>query len=124
MVGDQVMVILSNPRLVQELLDHRTATTSDRPPVHILDVISHGLVVPMMRYGLYPSKTYLLQFCLHEIPGELWKDFRRVLREILSREACARHLPIQRAEATQLMYDLLKQPEVRLILPHRYGLQT
>lgn len=30
----------------------------------------------------------------------------------LTKEACSRHAPIMRAEATQLMYDLLKQPEV------------
>lgn len=29
----------------------------------------------------------------------------------LTKEACNRHAPIMRAEATQLMYDLLKQPE-------------
>lgn len=30
----------------------------------------------------------------------------------LTKEACNRHAPIMRAEATQLMYDFLKQPEV------------
>lgn len=30
----------------------------------------------------------------------------------LSKEACAKHLPIQKAEAIQLVYDVLKRPQV------------
>lgn len=32
---------------------------------------------------------------------------------ILTPQACTDHLPIQLAEASQLLYDLLKTPEVR-----------
>lgn len=62
MVGDQVMVILSNARLVQQLLDQRTATTSDRPTMHVIDAIAGGLNVPLMRYGMTSLQCNILEF--------------------------------------------------------------
>ena len=53
-VGNQTMVVLNTPQLVQQLLDQRTATTSDRPTLYIIDVITGGLNVPLMRYGVSP----------------------------------------------------------------------
>lgn len=44
--------------------------------------------------------------------GPLWKTMRRAAHDILSRDACMKHLPIQRAEAVKLMYDLLERPKV------------
>lgn len=37
---------------------------------------------------------------------------RKGIQLFLTKEACARHMPIQRAEGIQLLYDILKQPEV------------
>lgn len=42
----------------------------------------------------------------------MYKNMRRSMSQLLSREACSEHLQIQQAEASQLMYDLLKAPEV------------
>lgn len=41
---------------------------------------------------------------------------RRAMQMFLTRGALERYLPIQRAEAVQLMYDILKQPEVSIVL--------
>ncbi|KAH8093929.1 cytochrome P450 [Cristinia sonorae] len=90
-IGDQTM-ILNTPRLVHLLLDQRTAATADRPPIFLVQYIN-PYNVPLMRHG------------------PMWKEYRRVFREILSREACVAHMPLQHAEASQLMYDLLKEPE-------------
>lgn len=46
------------------------------------------------------------------LAGPTWKAMRRAARDILSHEACMKHLPIQHAEAGQLMYDLLEHPKV------------
>lgn len=37
---------------------------------------------------------------------------RKAIHQFLSRPACVRHIPIQEAEATQFMYELLEDPEV------------
>ena len=37
---------------------------------------------------------------------------RKAMQLFLTRDALERYIPIQKAEATQLMYDILKQPEV------------
>ncbi|CAE6487691.1 unnamed protein product [Rhizoctonia solani] len=42
---------------------------------------------------------------------EDWRTLRRASHAILTQQACAGHLPIQRAEATQLLHDCLTTPE-------------
>ena len=39
------------------------------------------------------------------------------MQTLLSKDACKHHLPIHKAEATQLMHDLLTQPEVNTDYP-------
>lgn len=110
------MVVLNTPQLVQQLLDQRTVTTSDRPTLYIIDVITGGLNVPLMRYGKSSWQRKSLAYATSGLPGQLWKDYRRALRDLLSHEACQNHQRVQHAEATQLSYDLYKAPQVRAIL--------
>lgn len=44
---------------------------------------------------------------------ETWKKLRRAAHLILTPQKCLDHLPIQQAEATQLMSDLVHEPTVR-----------
>ncbi|KAI0077958.1 cytochrome P450 [Panus rudis PR-1116 ss-1] len=92
-ISSDNLIILTSPRLVRDLLDKRNATTADRPPMRLVDMVTSGLHVAFARHG--PT----------------WKSLRRTLQQLVTGEACARHLPLQRAEATQLMYDMLKEPE-------------
>jgi hypothetical protein len=46
----------------------------------------------------------------------VWRVLRKTAHVILTPQASEQHLPIQKAEATQLMYDILNDPEVRLYL--------
>lgn len=41
-----------------------------------------------------------------------WRKDRQRQHDILNKEACERHWVIQRAEAVQLLWDLLHEPEV------------
>ncbi|ELU41976.1 cytochrome P450 oxidoreductase, putative [Rhizoctonia solani AG-1 IA] len=43
--------------------------------------------------------------------AEDWRTLRRASHAILTQQACAGHLPIQRAEAAQLLHDCLTTPE-------------
>ncbi|KAI0082001.1 cytochrome P450 [Panus rudis PR-1116 ss-1] len=87
------MVVLTSPRIVKEVLDLRGSSTADRPDTHIGSIVTGGLDITIAHHG--PA----------------WKKMRRALHDVLTKEACMNHLPIQRAEATQLMYDLLVTPE-------------
>ena len=44
--------------------------------------------------------------------GPTWRMQRKAIHTFLSRPACIRHIPIQEAEATQFMYELLEDPKV------------
>ncbi|KAL4248918.1 cytochrome P450 family protein [Abortiporus biennis] len=92
-IANGTAIVVNSPRLVREIFDKRSANTSDRPPMHFVSVVTDGLNVALARYG--PT----------------WRTLRRAMQQFLSREACERHFPIQQAEATQLMYDMLKAPD-------------
>ncbi|CAL1706615.1 unnamed protein product [Somion occarium] len=101
-IGTGTAVVLSSPKAVRELLDLRGATTSDRPPIHAIELVSRGYELPLSRYG------------------PLWRTLRRAAHDMLTKEACMQHLPIQRAEACQVMYDFLEHPEQFYTHIHRY----
>ena len=49
--------------------------------------------------------------------GPVWKSLRRAAHEVMTPEACEHHLPIQAAEASQLMFDILMNPKVEIGKP-------
>ena len=57
-----------------------------------------------------------VQHCIHVClcTDDVWRKLRKGAHTILTPQAAARHLPIQYAEATQLMYELMNEPEVCL----------
>lgn len=96
-MGTSTAVVLSNPRVVHKLLHLRSSTTSDRPSIHFNDITSGGLNLVLAPYN------------------NTWRSMRQVVKDMLSHDACMNHLPTQRAEATQLMHDLLVGPAVLTI---------
>ncbi|KAJ7202055.1 cytochrome P450 [Mycena pura] len=94
-LGPGTAIVLTDAAAVKELMDKRSATTVDRPPMHIADVVAGGLNMVLARYT------------------ENWRTLRRTSHAILTPQASARHLPIQQAEATQLLHDILRRPQAR-----------
>ena len=41
-----------------------------------------------------------------------WRRARTMVQKGLTKEACSSHMPLLQAEAAQLMFDFLKDPEV------------
>ncbi|KAJ7445958.1 cytochrome P450 [Mycena galericulata] len=87
------VVVLTDAATVKEIMDKRSATTSDRPSIHMADLVTGGLHLALMHYG------------------DTWRTLRRAAHAILTPQATARHLPIQQAEATQLLHDILCTPQ-------------
>ena len=53
---------------------------------------------------------------MHGILGDAWRTNRRAAHEILTPNACESYLPIQYAEASQMMYEFLTKPQVNFSL--------
>ncbi|KAL0954810.1 hypothetical protein HGRIS_003756 [Hohenbuehelia grisea] len=92
-IGPGTAVVLSSMAAVKELMERRSGSTADRPFNHMADAVAGGLNMVLAPYG------------------EDWRVLRKAAHTILTPQASDRHLPIQKAEAYQLLYDLLVQPE-------------
>ncbi|KAJ6594846.1 cytochrome P450 [Mycena capillaripes] len=92
-LGPKTAVVLTDAAAVRELMDRRSASTADRPSLHIPHVITGGL------HMIFTHSTWAA-----------WKTLRRTAATILTSQATDRHLPIQRAEATQLLHNFLHSP--------------
>ncbi|KAL0576523.1 hypothetical protein V5O48_005443 [Marasmius crinis-equi] len=92
-LGPKTMVVVSGIHANKELLDKRTATTADRPDSYMVDTITDGM---HLAFGHYT---------------EDWKKLRKASAAILSPGAVVAHIPIQMAESTQLLYDLIQTPK-------------
>ncbi|KAJ6449331.1 cytochrome P450 [Mycena sanguinolenta] len=92
-VGSGTAVVLTDPAAVKELMDKRSGSTVERPPSHLVDLVTGGLNMAFAHYT------------------ENWRTLRRTAHAILTPQASARHIPIQQAEASQLLYDILRHPQ-------------
>jgi len=92
-IGPGTAVVISSMAAVKELMERRSGNTADRPPNHMVDAITGGLNMVLARYT------------------DEWRILRRTAHAILTPQASMQHLPIQKAEATQLLHDLLIAPE-------------
>ncbi|KAL4253507.1 cytochrome P450 family protein [Abortiporus biennis] len=92
-LGSNTAIVLNSPKMIREFLETNSANTSDRPDWYVPEYTTDGYSLVFARYG------------------STWRNLRRAVHDILTKEACTRHLPIQRAESTQLLYDILKEPE-------------
>ena len=77
-----------------------------------MDLIFEQKELALSRYGMkLPCDLWL--FLAIRFSGPYWRNMRRAAHRILGKEASLNHLPIQHAEATLLMHDLLVDPKVR-----------
>ncbi|KAF8130948.1 cytochrome P450 [Mycena galopus ATCC 62051] len=92
-VGPHTVIVLTDAEAVKELMDRRSETTADRPSLHVGDRTTGGLHMVLA----HPTQT--------------WKTLRKTAAAILTPQVTTRHLPIQRAEAVQLLHDILHSPQ-------------
>ncbi|KAF5637612.1 oxidoreductase [Fusarium tjaetaba] len=104
-LGPQNVVILNDYKHVQELFDKRGSIYSDRPPSHIANDI------------MFTNNTHIL-FVAY---GDSWRKLRKTLQGLLNIKAVDRLLPIQNAEATQMMHQLLHSPDAWYDHVRRYS---
>ncbi|KAH7106330.1 cytochrome P450 [Auriculariales sp. MPI-PUGE-AT-0066] len=94
-MAGETTIVLTSIESVRELMDRRSATTVDRPSNFVADRTT-SLAGLNMAYARY---------------GESWRCMRRSTHTILTSQSSTEHLHIQEAEAAQLLYDILNEPE-------------
>ncbi|KAJ7359859.1 cytochrome P450, partial [Mycena albidolilacea] len=102
-IGNDTVVVLTDVAAVKELLDRRSSTTADRPPCYIWQSLAFNC-----------SQLFIVELITLSAPA--WKTQRRAAAANLTPQATSKHLPIQRAEATQLLHDILHSPQVCIII--------
>ncbi|KAK7052024.1 putative cytochrome P450 [Favolaschia claudopus] len=92
-IGPGTAVVLTDVAAVKELMEKRSGSTADRPSMYVAELVTGGLQMALARYS------------------DKWRILRRTAHAILTPQASLRHIPIQRAEAIQLLHDLRHHPE-------------
>ncbi|KAL1745665.1 cytochrome P450 [Schizophyllum fasciatum] len=108
-VGPSTSIVLSSPAAIREVLDKHSARTSDRPPNTVADVSSFRM--PKSCPGVL---TRLL-------PADRWRQLRKGAQTLLAPSVVKDYLPLQEAESTQLLFDILNTPENFYRQIHRFS---
>ncbi|KAH9851712.1 cytochrome P450 [Lenzites betulinus] len=102
-IGKRVLV-LGSPGLVLDLLEKRTANTSDRPPSPLIHLAGHGYNFAFMPYGSF------------------WRRHRRAFWQQFHPVASEKYRPIQRAYARDSLAKLLEMPtELRQLIRYNFS---
>lgn len=90
---------------MKELVDKKSAKFSNRPPSYLTDVlITGGDHLLVMQYG------------------QLWRTFRKLVHQHFMESMVEKsHLPVQNAEAVQMLRDFCVRPDQHMLHPKRYS---
>ncbi|THV01069.1 cytochrome P450 [Dendrothele bispora CBS 962.96] len=102
-LGPETAVVVTSMKAIKELMDQQSGLTCDRPKHYMSDVMYKQLYAASMRYN------------------ENWRLLRKSMHSILTPNGAVEHQPIQAAESTQLIYDLLHSPDDLFTHLRRYS---
>ncbi|ESK85923.1 cytochrome p450 [Moniliophthora roreri MCA 2997] len=92
-ISSGTVIVISGMEAASELMDKRSAATADRPKLHMVKRVTDNLNMGLCHYS------------------DTWRALRKAAHTILTPAAAENHLPIQRAEAIQVLYDLIQNPD-------------
>ena len=104
-LGPGTAIVLTDRRLVRELLDKRGGIYSDRPTSHVIqNLVTNGDYVLTMDYN------------------SDWRKMRKLIHQEFTESMCEKeHITLQNAEATQMMRDFVTEPENYMLHPKRFS---
>jgi cytochrome P450 len=103
-LGTGTAVVITDRRLVKQLVDKKSALYSQRPKSYVADLISSGDHILLMQHG------------------QQWRSTRKLLHtSLMERVVDDQHLPVQEAEARQMIHDYLLKPEDHMLHPKRFS---
>ncbi|KAH6648012.1 cytochrome P450 [Truncatella angustata] len=94
-IGSQNFVVLNSYKHVKALFDQRGSIYSSRPNTYIANEV------------VCPNEIHLLLLPY----GAEWRKQRRILQSLLNVNVVDKLLPLQEAEATQTMFQLIQDPQ-------------
>jgi cytochrome P450 family 619 len=104
-LGTGTAVVLTDRRLIKQLIDKKSNIYSNRPPSFVShDLITGGDHLLVMQYG------------------NLWRSFRKLIHQYFMESMVEReHIVLQNAEAVQMIHDYMLYPEEHMRHPKRYS---
>uniref|UniRef100_A0A0W0G6J3 Putative cytochrome P450 n=1 Tax=Moniliophthora roreri TaxID=221103 RepID=A0A0W0G6J3_MONRR len=93
-IGPETAIVITSIEAARELMDKRSTSTCDRPKNHMAEKVTMGLNMTFCPYS------------------DRWRALRKAAHMILgTSKAVERYAPILKAEATQVLFDLLNAPD-------------
>jgi cytochrome P450 len=103
-LGTGTAAVITDRRLVKQLIDKKSALYSERPESYVANLISSGDHILLMKYG------------------QQWRSTRKLLHgSVMEKMVDEQHLPLQEAEARQMVRDYLLKPEDHMLHPKRFS---
>lgn len=103
-LGTGTAAVITSRKLVKELVDKKSSKYSARPVSYVAKLISGGDHILLMDYG------------------QQWRDTRKLLHgSFMEKVVDEQHLPIQEAEARQMIHDFLVDPANHMEHPKRFS---
>ncbi|KAF7350490.1 Cytochrome P450 [Mycena venus] len=92
-IGSSTMVVLSSPTAIKEVVDKSSWAASSRPANYLAGLAAGGYHI------LFAADTALL------------RSLRKTIARFFSPSNALHRVPVQAAESTQLLYEIITQPE-------------
>ena len=103
-LGTGTAAVITDKRLVKELIDKKSSIYSERPKSYVAKLISGGDHILLMDYS--PQ----------------WRATRKLLHQnLMEKYVDENYVPLQEAEANQMIRDYLLAPEEHMLHPKRFS---
>ncbi|KND93031.1 Fumitremorgin C synthase, partial [Tolypocladium ophioglossoides CBS 100239] len=104
-LGSGTAVVVTDRRIIKELIDKKSAKYSDRPTSYVSgNIMTSGDHLLVMQYG------------------QQWRTFRKLIHQYFMESMVEkRHIEVQNAEATQMLRDMCVRPDQHMQHPKRYS---
>lgn len=104
-LGPGTMIVLTDKRLIKQLIDKKSSIYSNRPPSYVGN-------------GLITGGDHLLVMDY----GPVWRAFRKTIHQhFMERVVVNEHTKLVNAEAVQMCRDFLLQPGMHMSHPKRFS---
>ncbi|KAJ5138483.1 uncharacterized protein N7515_003331 [Penicillium bovifimosum] len=104
-LGTGTAVVVTDRRIIKELLDKKSAKYSDRPHSYVSDdLMTKGDHLLVMQYG------------------QQWRSFRKIIHQHFMESMVEKnHIEVQNAEAVQMLRDMCARPDQHMYHPKRFS---
>ncbi|KAI7658152.1 putative cytochrome P450 [Hortaea werneckii] len=103
-LGTGTAAVITDPRLVKQLLDKKSSKYAERPRSYVANLIAGGDHILLMDYG------------------NQWCETRKLFHSQFTEKMVeTEHIKVQEAEARQMLRDYLVEPEQHMLHPKRYS---